>query len=403
VRSEKEASKLQDAVHARRDEMAQLIAELVTIPTENPPGVEYERAIRLFAAACERLGFEAVVQRVPGDDDGRAPQWWLRALWGRGRRTVHFHGHIDVVPANAPGLFDPRITQDTIFGRGSSDMKGGLVAMLYAMHAIADSGAEPDGRIALTVVPDEETGGARGSRALLDAGLLVDDDAIAMFTAEPTSGVIWNGCRGAITCRVRVPGRPSHVGLQHLGVNAFERSFRILDQLRDLKQEVEQRRTVFALEPEAARGSILMLGGEVSGGANFNLVPESFCFSVDRRLNPEEDFDTEKHRLLDAITAAGVGAEIEIIQEARPAGVSESTPAARALATAITDTRGEPPRFELCPGMLEIRFHAEKGVPAFAYGPGLLSVSHGPREFVKRRDIEDCAVVYARAAMTLLS
>jgi succinyl-diaminopimelate desuccinylase len=125
-------------------------------------------------------------------------------------------------------------------------------------------------------------------------------------------------------------------------------------------------------------------------------------FSVDRRINPEEDFATEKSRLLAVIAGADPDADIEIIQEARPAGVPDSAPAALALASAIAEVRGEAARFELCPGMLEIRFHAERGVPAFAYGPGLLSVSHGPKEFVKRRDLEDCAVIYARTALNLL-
>ena len=65
--------------------------------------------------------------------------------------------------------------------------------------------------------------------------------------------------------------------------------------------------------------------------------------------------------------------------------------------------RGARPRIELCPGILEIRFYAEEGIPAYAYGPGLLSVAHGPNEFVKRRDLEDCAVVYALAALELLA
>jgi len=399
-----EVQPLRAAIEARRDEMAQLVADLVAIPTENPPGVRYEEALGVFAAACDRLGFAVEVRRVPGGPrEGQEPRWWLRATWGQGTRVVHFHGHIDVVPANADGLFQPRIADETIFGRGSSDMKGGLVSMLYGMHALAEAGRALDGRIALTVVPDEETGGALGSRALLDAGLLVDDGAVAMLTAEPTSGVVWHACRGAITWRVRVPGRPSHVGLQYLGVNAFERAWRVLNALQALKSEVEARRTGFPIEPEAARASILMLGGEVSGGANFNVVPDTFMFSVDRRLNPEEDFDVERARLLEAIHGARVGAEIEVIQEARPAGVSDTAPAAMALAAAVAEVRGVAPRFELCPGMLEIRFHAEKGVPAFAYGPGLLSVSHGPKEFVKRRDLEECALIYARAAAHLLS
>jgi succinyl-diaminopimelate desuccinylase len=383
--------------------MAQLVGALVEIPTENPPGRHYERALGVLADAGRRLGFEVTVAPVAvSQTTGAEPRYWLRTGIGRGARTVHFHGHIDVVPANGPGLFEPRISGDTIFGRGSSDMKGGLVSMLYALHAIREAGVATNGRIALTVVPDEETGGAIGSRALLDAGLLVDEHAIAMYTAEPTSGVVWNGCRGAITCRIRLSGRPAHVGLQHLGVNAFERAWRVLDALHALKGEVERRRTGFPIEPEAARASILMMGGEISGGANFNVVPDTFVFSVDRRINPEEDFATEKSRLLAVIAGADPDADIEIIQEARPAGVPDSAPAALALASAIAEVRGEAARFELCPGMLEIRFHAERGVPASAYGPGLLSVSHGPKEFVKRRDLEDCAVIYARTALNLL-
>lgn len=58
---------------------------------------------------------------------------------------------------------------------------------------------------------------------------------------------------------------------------------------------------------------------------------------------------------------------------------------------------------ELCPGILETRFYAEHGVPALAYGPGLLSVAHGPNEFIRRRDLEDVAVVYAVTAARLLA
>jgi acetylornithine deacetylase/succinyl-diaminopimelate desuccinylase-like protein len=127
---------------------------------------------------------------------------------------------------------------------------------------------------------------------------------------------------------------------------------------------------------------------------------------MDRRLNPEEDFAEEKRRLLGAVDdarAAGVDLELECIQEARAAGVASDHPAARALAETIEEVKGVRPRLELCPGILEIRFYAEKGIPAFAYGPGLLSVAHGPNEFVKRRDLEECAVVYALAALRLLA
>lgn len=390
---------LRKAIASRCDEMAEMTAALVAIDTENPPGRNYERCLRFLGEKLEALGFNAEIERIEGADaDSEHPRYWLRSTLGDAGPTVYFHGHIDVVPAQSPGQFEPKVTAETIFGRGSTDMKGGLVSMIYAMWALRELGTPLSGRIALQVVPDEETGGALGSRALNDQELLVGDDAVAMLTAEPTGGIVWHACRGAITCRVTLRGRPSHVGLQYRGVNAFEDMIPVANALSELKAEVEQRLTEYPIEPEEARRSILMMGGEVQGGANFNVVPESFSFTVDRRINPEEDYETEKRRLLEAIHA-----DVDVFQEAHPAGVSEADPAAAALADAIAEARGEPAPFELCPGILEIRFYAERGVPAFAYGPGLLSVAHGPKEFLKRRDLEDVAAVYALTAARLLS
>jgi acetylornithine deacetylase/succinyl-diaminopimelate desuccinylase-like protein len=56
----------------------------------------------------------------------------------------------------------------------------------------------------------------------------------------------------------------------------------------------------------------------------------------------------------------------------------------------------------MCPGLLEIRFYVERGIPAFAYGPGLLTVAHGPNEFVPIDRIVQCAAVYALTAAELL-
>jgi succinyl-diaminopimelate desuccinylase len=56
----------------------------------------------------------------------------------------------------------------------------------------------------------------------------------------------------------------------------------------------------------------------------------------------------------------------------------------------------------MCPGLLEIRFYAEQGMPAYAYGPRLLSISHGPKEFVNTDLIVDWAMIYARVAATML-
>jgi len=218
--------------------------------------------------------------------------------------------------------------------------------------------------------------------------------------------VIWNANRGAISLRITVKGKPAHIGLHYQGVNAFERMLVVANALLELKAEVESRRTSFKIEPEAAEHSILMIGGRCEGGVNFNLVPAECSFTVDRRINPEEDLEAEKQRLLmlfKRLRDDGIDLDVEILQEGESGGASEDDLVAQTLAKSVEAITGKPPRFEMCPGLLETRFYVRQNIPAFAYGPGLLSVSHGPNEFVKIKDIYACAEIYALTAAQALT
>ena len=382
-----------ETLAADRDGMVDLTRDLIAIPTENPPGAHYRDALDLLTTRLEALGFDDT--RIEGD--------CLVSFVGRGARTMYFSGHYDVVPAQRRDQFTPRLHGKTIVGRGSSDMKSGLVAMTYAARALRELDMLGDGRIGLVFVPDEETAGPRGSRDLLARGVL-GTDGIGMLTPEPTGGIVWNANRGAITLRITARGKTAHVGRQYEGVNAFQGMLAVAQALLELKHEVEAHTTDFHIAPDVARRSILLLGGRTEGGTNFNVVPDECWFTVDRRLNPEEDLEVEKQRLFDVIDRAGGPAtiEVEVIQEGRASGSDERGPVGRALAESIVDVTGRPARFEMCPGLLEIRFYAERGVPAFAYGPGLLTVSHGPDEFVPIDRIVECAQVYALTAARLL-
>lgn len=384
--------------------MAAMLAQLVSVPTENPPGKNYgacadllEKQLRQAGLACEREGS----WRHP---NVRVRCECLVASYGWGQRALYFHGHYDVVPAQSSEQFRPVQKEHFLFGRGSCDMKGGIVAMLYAIASLKEMGVQLAGRIGLTLVPDEETGGQRGSAWLTQRGLL-GRDGMGMLLPEPTSGVVWNANRGAITLHVRIFGKSAHVGLQHQGENAFERMCRVVERLQQLKREVEQRTTRFSVGSAQARSSILMLGGESGGGTNFNVVPAECWFTVDRRINPEEDLATEKARLLGVLETCkhdGIPLDWEILQEGASACCGEDEPLAKALSRNIALITGEAPRFEMCPGLLEIRFYAAQNVPAYAYGPGLLSMAHGPNEYVDLRKVVDTAAIYALTAMDVL-
>jgi len=396
---------LLDWLRQREEEMAALLAELVEIPTENPPARNYracadllEKRLRQCGLECERLEASELKNST-----GESPVC-LVANYGRGERALYFHGHYDVVPAQSRAQFQPSRRDHFLFGRGSCDMKGGIVAMLYAILALKDGGAELDGRIALTLVPNEETGGEGGSAWLAAQGRL-GRGGIGMLLAEPTSGVVWNANQGAISLRVRVLGKSAHVGLQHQGENAFERMVEVVRRMQRLKQEVEQRPTKFNDGADRAGGSILMLGGQSGGGTNFNVVPEECWFTIDRRINPEEDLGEEKRKLIAVLQSCkndGIPLEWEIFQEAQSSSCREDEPLGQALARSVRTVTGEAPEFEMCPGLLEIRYYTALGVPAYAYGPGRLEVAHGPDEFVDLRKMIDGAAIYALVALDML-
>ena len=389
-------------IQSYHHEILDFTKALMAVPTENPPGRAYEKCAKLLSRKLDEIGLDNKVMKVP--NAGEYPRYCVLSFLGKGNRTLYFHGHYDVVPGESEEQFRPHLKDGKLFGRGSSDMKGGLAAMIYALKALGELSDELTGRVGLTIVPDEETGGTLGSQYLAEMGLL-GRNGIGMLTAEPTNGAIWNANRGAISMKVSVRGRPAHVGLHYEGVNAFENMLVVANALAKLKRDVEKRRTRFRLKPDAARRSVLLIGGQCQGGTNFNIVPAQCSFTIDRRINPEEELMTERNRLVGVLSRLkrnGVGLNFKILQEARSASVSENQPVAQALAESVGIVTGRRPRFELCPGVLETRFYIDRGIPAIAYGPGLLRVSHGPNEFVKIKGIHTCAAAYALAAWKIL-
>ena len=367
------AAAIRGAVESHRDAIVDLTTRLVSVGSENPPGRRYGECVEILSEALDALRLSPRTVEtycVQGDTGGSG-------------RCLYLHGHYDVVPAQDPRQFEPVLEGGRLYGRGTADMNG---------------------RVAFNFVPDEETGGERGSRLLAERGLLAPD-AVGMLTTEPTSGVVWNANRGAITLEVTVHGREAHVGLAHEGVNAFERMLDVAGALRELAGEVGQRTTAYTIEPAAARRSILLVGGRSQSGSGFNVVPGRCSFTIDRRPNPEESLDDERRRLFeifDRFRAQGFEIDVEQLQEGDAAGSSDDDPLAHALATSIAEVEGTPARFELCPGLLETRWYARAGIPAFAYGPGRLDVSHGSDEHVEVDALVRASTVYALTIMRFL-
>ena len=240
-------------IRGLRDEMIDFTSELVAVASENPPGTAYPECVRVIESRLRAVGLPSVrvsYRAAKGTRDTSGAAVVLSSV-GSGKRSLYFSGHYDVVPVTTAGQCTPILRGKTLFGRGSADMKSGLAAMLYAAVALQRLRVPLDGRVDLVFVPDEETGGRRGS-GFLAATKRLGEQGIGMLTPEPTSGLVWNANRGAITVKVTVHGREAHVGLLHQGRNAFEAAMRVVTGLQKLASRVGRRRTRFRVSP--ARG-----------------------------------------------------------------------------------------------------------------------------------------------------
>lgn len=386
---------------AYRQQILAFLRDLISIPTSNPPGENYKECVEFLAKKLSEWGIH---HKVIAKSHGAYPRFSVLGHLGKGESALHFHGHYDVVPPSTLRQFKSYFKKNLLYGRGSSDMKGGLASMLFALRLIQESGILLKRRITFSIVPDEETGGLLGTKYLLDSGLL-PKPRFGLLMPEPTGHSVWKANRGALTYRIVIKGKSAHVGLAHQGINAFERMVDIACRLSRLKKAIEKRKTRLLITPLEANRSVMLLGGEAQSGFSFNVVPDKAYFTVDRRLNPEETLTQAKREILailDEYRSKGVEMEVETIQEGNPSLASEKSQLALTLKEAIRDVSGRTPCFELCPGLCEIRFFNNRQIPAYAYGPGRLEVSHGPREHVRIEDVFKCSEIYALVALRLL-
>jgi succinyl-diaminopimelate desuccinylase len=106
--------------------------------------------------------------------------------------------------------------------------------------------------------------------------------------------------------------------------------------------------------------------------------------------------------LLDDFRNKGIDIRTNVLQEGEAVESSEESYLARSLVSSVRMVRGKRPQFLMCPGLLETRYYVQHGIPAYAYGPGLLEQAHHPFEFVPVEHIYDCTAVYALTALKVL-
>jgi succinyl-diaminopimelate desuccinylase len=411
-------ARLLQVVEDCRQEMTEALQRWVRIATVNPPGERYEEFIAAFDDWLTGLGYETSIHRVPEDRlDELAPLGHgsprpnlvarMSGPAGAGLR-VHLNGHYDVVPAANDWTMDPwggDLIDGKVYGRGASDMKGGLVAQVFAVEALRRAGLEWGGEITHSIVADEETVGNMnaGTGFLVEQGVISKENTDAVIITEPFGlDGIGVGHKGAIWGEFVFKGKQSHGSTPHLGVNAVELLARFLARVEtELQPELRTREVVGVpvTPPEAVQST--MSFDTISGGVATNVVPDRCSVTFNRRFVTSETLDGVRAELL-SILDEMQGEDPRIDYEyhesyaTEPTLVGDDQPLVQIARRAIIEM-GRTPRMTISAGSHDQRFIVRNAgiTNAILYGPGPTHISHQSDEYLAVDDLVDGTMTLA--------
>ncbi len=357
-----------------------LTQELIRFETINPPGNETPCA-RHLGRILEAAGFETGYH-----DMGLGRENLIARIGGGGGKlALAFTGHTDVVPLGAaPWSVEPfgaAIADGKIYGRGSSDMKGGVAAFVSAAVRLAPKLADTPGLV-LVITAGEERG-CEGAKFLVKEGVL--PKAGALGVAEPTANRVLAGHKGVFWLEAAAKGVTAHGSMPEEGVNAVYKAARAALALAALDFSGEA-------HPELGRPTLNV--GWLRGGLNINSVPDEARFGLDVRIVPGAD----RGRLLERFgraTAGEVTLEVKGTSDAvwtDPAdpwiaGVADLVRSVTGCAAAIGAASFFTDAGALKPGMGD--------PPAIILGPGEPALAHQTDEYCSIARIEEAEAIYS--------
>lgn len=359
-----------------------LTRDLIKFNTINPPGNEEEVA-RYVGAILADHGFDV---DYPKYSEGRLNVVATKGLSGQVAPIV-LTGHLDVVPLGAKEWntdpFEGRVFDGKLFGRGSSDMKGGVAAMMIAAIECFNDVA-PTGGVKLIFTADEELG-CNGAIQLCASGYDIGS-ASAMLVGEPTSNAPLIGHKGGLYLKARTSGVTAHSSMPELGDNAIYKAAKAISSIEKIKFDVSE---------DQLLGFPTINVGTIIGGLNLNSVPDKAEFTIDVRSTPKlenakalsilsktlgPEVELVKMVDLDAIATAENHSFVKLV--AKVCNVDLNSAKIQKAATYLTDAS------VLAPWL--------NNVPTIILGPGEAQMAHQTDEFCFVHKLEEAVGIYKR-------
>jgi len=401
--------KIAAAVDALRDELIAFLQKLVQTPSL--PGQE-QTAQHLVADKLRALGLTVDIvsselrdlQNHPAFCDDGVPfrdrlnviGRWHGQAQGRGSaRSLILNGHIDVVPTGSASLWSESpwsgsIRDGQLYGRGSCDMKAGVTANIFAIRTLLSLGFRPAGDVLVESVIGEESGGV-GTLTTIVKGYKAD----AAIITEPTRLHVCPVQSGALTFRVKVPGRAIHACMKPYGVSAIEKFYLLLEAV----QQLERRRHVEYKNPlyEDPNNIAPVNFGTLRSGEWPSTVPDELIVEGRFGVMPGESTDSARKAMAAAL--ANAAQQDSWLAEHPPLlewfeGQFESgqtpqdSPIVRAIAAGHEQTFAKAPIVQGVTYGSDLRLFTNHGnIPAVLYGPGSIFEAHTVNEHVDLEEV----------------
>lgn len=407
-----------DWIEQDEDDLVAFYRDFVKARSPNPPG-DTRDAIGFVSGHLERWGIaHDIVAPVE-----HMPNIVADCITGRPGRHLVLNGHADVFPVGNAGSWerDPwagDIVDGRVFGRGATDMKPGTTAGIFCFRYLSRLQDKLSGRLTLTVVSDEETGGKWGAGYLLDTmPERVRGDCV--LNGEPGgTDTIRFGEKGIVRFKVRIRTRGAHSPYPHLSPSAIDKACEVMAGLKSIagaegdvpaeildhlnRQDVKALidRLMGAGTAEVIKQFTVNIG-TVTGGTSANMIADLCEFSVDIREPVGTPTGQTLQRARD-IVARTAGAEVFDVTGS-PANWSCTQHELIDILGGIVESLGRPaPVLLPSLGGSDCRFWRAAGVPAYVYGPSAHNIA-APNESGSIEEFLHVVRVHTLAAASYLS
>jgi succinyl-diaminopimelate desuccinylase len=402
---------LLDELRRRRQELYELCASLIRIPSENPPGDT--KAIAGFVA--DYLGARGLKPEIHEPKPGMPN---VVATLGSGKRNLVLSGHLDEFPAGDGWTFPPfagTLAGGKIMGRGAGDMKAGLAVALMVVTLLEERAVALDGRVTIAFASDEETGGRWGTEWLLANVPDVRGDACLIGESSGTWS-IGIGEKGVLWLRLAAAGLSGHSAYGQ-GQSAVSKMLRAIDEItalggmtartrKDIVDVMRRQRRVVEKRWGPGTGRMadrLTLSlGTLRGGGQVNLIPARCEAEIDLRLPPGMSTRALERQIRQRLRSAGLrDVQITVMNRCDPYVSSPRDRLVTSLVANGRDVLGTAPYPVIRLGYTDGRFFRREGIPTAVYGPRVYRMG-GPDEYVEQDEVLQVALVHLATVLDYL-